>query len=292
MKKTTSATLALVASLILFQMVPAVALAEEDETGWSDVAEFSWVQTAGNSETATFGLKNTLTRTWEKSKFKLSAGGIRAESTAETVRAFGDPDAPDFDVDSVTTTTAENYYLKGRYDRKITDRFFWYAGAGWDRNRPAGIDNRYMAKGGVGNIWFDREDMKFQTDYALTYTDQEDVFEQPDVDNKFVGLLFSWEYLNKIGENTTYENLLGIDANLEETSDYRIDMINSVAVAINAHLALKLSLQWLYDNEPAFKSIDLFDIDPNLPGAILIGQAPYELDSLDTLFTASLVVNF
>jgi putative salt-induced outer membrane protein YdiY len=283
MKRTTYATLILIASLILFQMIPAAALAEEEQSAWSDVAELSWVQTAGNSETSTFGFKNTLTRSWEASKFTLDAGGIRAESTTTTYTATGNP--PVFSPIEVTETTAESYHLNGRYDRNITDRFFWYTGAGWDRNRPAGIDNRYMAQGGVGNIWFDSDDMKFRTDYALTYTDQEDVFEQDDIDGSFLGARFSWGYLNKLTESTTYENILVVDANLEETSDYRADMINSVAVAINSHLALKVSLQLLYDNEPAFINVDLL---PDPPG----GTVPLELDSLDSLFTASLVVNF
>ena len=49
--------------------------------------------------------------------------------------------------------TAENYYLRGRYDRNITERFFWYGGVGWDRNEFAGIKNRMTVFGGVGNLW-------------------------------------------------------------------------------------------------------------------------------------------
>jgi putative salt-induced outer membrane protein YdiY len=282
MTRASRATLALIAFIVVLQLIPIGARAEEKMTGWSDVAEFSWVQTAGNSESSTFGLKNKLTRTWESSKFTFKAGGIRAESTTKSYTASGDP--VEFEVTEETKTTAENYYLNVRYDHKITDRFFWYAGAGWDRNRPAGIDNRYIAQGGVGNIWHDRDDLKFRTDYAATYTDQEDVFEQPGADTSFLGARFSWEYLNKFGNDTTYENVLVLDANLEESSDYRADMINSLAVAINAHLALKVSLQWLYDNEPAFIEVPRLDPPPDTEAL--------ELDSLDSLFTASLVVNF
>ena len=74
------------------------------------------------------------------------------------------------EVDS-TSTSAESYYFEGRYDRDITDRFFWFAGAGWDQNRPAGIDQRYTAFSGVGNTWRDDDDVEFRTDYGLSYTD-------------------------------------------------------------------------------------------------------------------------
>jgi putative salt-induced outer membrane protein YdiY len=283
MNRTMHTMFALIALLIVFQLTAGTARAEEEDRAWSDVAEFSWVQTAGNSETSTFGFKNTLARSWEKSSFTFKAGGIRAEATTKTYTASG-VDPVVFEITEATTTSAENYYLNGRYDRKITDRFFWYSGAGWDRNIPAGISNRYMAIAGVGNIWFDGDDMKFRTDYALTYTDQEDEAEQAGVDYSFLGARFSWEYLNKFSENTTYENLLVLDFNLEETSDYRADMINSVAVAMNSHLALKVSLQWLYDNRPSFINVVRLDPPPD--------TAAFELDSLDTQFIASLVVNF
>jgi hypothetical protein len=69
-------------------------------------------------------------------------------------------------------------------------------------------------------------------------------------------------------------------------------MVNSVAVTMSDRLALKISLQWLYDNEPSFEAVPLFDMDPSIPGAVLLGQVPRQLDNLDTIFTTSLVINF
>jgi putative salt-induced outer membrane protein YdiY len=253
---------------------------------WTDAAEFSFVATAGNSETSTFGFKNTLARAWEKSSFELKAGGVRGESTTK-VRAVH-PVIPVIEETATTELTAENYFLNGRYDRKITDRFFWYAGAGWDRNRFAGIQNRYSGVGGVGNIWKDEDRVKFRTDYALSYTKQENVVEVAGADDSFLGVRVSSKFLHKLGAVTTYGNDLVMDENLDETSDFRADMTNWVTVSMSARLALKVSLQWLYDNEPSFESID----DPgNLlppPGV----KANAQLDDLDTVFTASLVANF
>jgi hypothetical protein len=66
-------------------------------------------------------------------------------------------------------------------------------------------------------------------------------------------------------------------------------MVNSVAVAMNRRLALKVSLQWLYDNQPSLQLVDLFN--PPFPPGTPAGRAQVELDELDTIFTASLVVN-
>jgi putative salt-induced outer membrane protein YdiY len=246
--------------------------------------------TTGNSETSTLGIKNILSRAWERSGFTLTAGGTRAESTTTSRFAVGTPGSFSVTETEATQKTAENYYLNGKYDRKITETFFWFAGLGWDRNRFAGIENRYIAEAGVGNIWINEERIKFRTEYGVTFTDQEDVVEIAGDSDNWLGARFAWDYLHKFGANTTYQNLLVLDANLDDTDDWRADMINSVSVAMSEKLALKVSLQWLFDNQPSFSGAPLFDAPP--PGGTLVGTVPVELDELDTIFTASLVVNF
>ena len=81
-----------------------------------------------------------------------------------------------------------------------------------------------------------------------------------------------------------YEVITILDGNLDETDDYRADMVNALAVTMSQRLALKLSLQWLYDNEPSFDIIPFSDF-----GGV---DQPFQLDELDQIFTASLVVNF
>jgi hypothetical protein len=269
--------------------------AEEEKLGWADTAEFSFVATGGNSETTTLGLKNALTRTWEKALFTLNAGAIRAESeVAQGGVAEGDPDNPGNN-ERITESedTAGSYFVNGRYDREITERFFWNAGAGWERNKPTGIENRYTALAGVGNLWVDSERVTYRTTYAATYTDQEDVVEDPGKEDSFAGLRFTSEWRQQIGERTTYTNLLILDENLDETDDLRADWTNSVAVAINARLALKASLQILYDNLPSLEELDELVRDPATGEFVGTGNTiKAELDRVDTFFTTSLVVNF
>jgi putative salt-induced outer membrane protein YdiY len=274
-----------VGMMVLLAAAP-VAAADETDTGWSDVAEFSLVMTSGNSETETLGFKNTLTRSWENAAFVLNAGAIRAENTT-VVAAIGTPSS--FRLVEETTRTAESYYLNGRYNRDVTSRFFWYAGAGWERNRFAGIENRRIVEGGVGNLWIDQEDLKFSTGYGLTFTDQEDVVIIEGVDETFLGFRFSWDYLNKFGQNTTYTNTLVVDGNADETSDFRANNINALAVAMSERMALKVSLQLLYDNQPSFAEYALLDGSP-LASTGKTGRQ--QLDELDTILTVSLVVNF
>src|SRR5262249_6009720 len=92
---------------------------------WSDSAELGYVATSGNAETSTFGLKNSLVREHDKSRFEVKLGGIRVVTTDKNIFAVGT--ATDFEsIDGNPKTTAESYYLNGRYDRKITQRFYWF----------------------------------------------------------------------------------------------------------------------------------------------------------------------
>lgn len=284
------------AAALMLTCVPAASLADE-APGWADTAELSYVVTAGNAESNALGFKNNLVRSWDSSSFTLKAGGIRVETTttARTATVVDVNNPPfQFIIDSTDDTqlTAENYFLNGRYDKKITERFFWYTGAGWDRNEFAGIRNRYAGAGGVGNIWYDVENLKFRTDYALTYTRQDDLIEVLGADESYVGARVSWGYLNKFGQAAEYINDLALDANLEDGDDWRAEMVNSVAGTLTNKLALKVSLQWLYDNEPSFTAVLAEALDSMGQPVAAPPSVPIQLDELDTIFTTSLVVKF
>ena len=277
---------------ILAMLALPVQAAAEPATSWSDKAELSYVATDGNAEASTIGFKNELIRKWEKSVFALKTGGIRVETTKFTRFAVG-PDDMNFTITEQTDQeiTAENYYLNGRYGRTINEHYYWHVGAGWERNEPSGTRNRYSGVAGVGNIWIRRDDLTFRTDYGLTFTKQEDIVELPGINDTFAGLRITSKYEKKFGETTTFLNDTILDENFDETSDLRVDMTNSVSVTMNSRLALKVSLQWLFDNEPAFEQVGLF-IPPNVFPGTPDELVPRELDNLDTIFTTSLVINF
>jgi putative salt-induced outer membrane protein len=294
----------LAAPIVLFALLPAAAAAqdkpaEEKKLGWKDTAELGYVVTSGNSDSSTLGLKNTLVYDWAEARFETKLGAVRVESA--TAATFGVPDGTDFKLgENDRELTAESYFLNGRYDRKITDKFFWFTGAGWDRNTFAGVQNRYTAFGGVGNIWFDTDTVKWRTDYAATFTKEEDVIEPEDFDDTFFGVRLSSTFLYKWSESGSYGNDTIVDENLDDTDDLRVNMTNWVAVNMTTHLALKVSLQWMYDHQPAQLAVDAFSDDPEDGGVpvdvngdgITPDQVAVDADTLDTIFTTALVIKY
>ena len=109
----------------------------------------------------------------------------------------------------------------------------------------------------------------------------------------------SSNFLYKWSEAGSYGNDTIVDDNLEDTSDLRVNMTNWVAVNMSTHLALKVSLQWLYDHQPALVNANLFTADPDDGGvpvdANLDGvqdQVAVEADTLDSIFTTALVIKY
>jgi putative salt-induced outer membrane protein YdiY len=260
----------------------------DKKLGWSDVAELSLVAARGNAESDTVGFKNTLTRTWETATFKLMAGGLRSETGTITRFAVGSPDAFRVIESTDSELSAENFLLRGRYDRELSERWFWFAGAGWEKNEFAGIESRYSVVAGAGTVWFDTETARFKTDYGATFTQQNDVAEDPSINDSFLGVRLSYDYWRQLTKSAEYGSVLVVDENLDETDDLRADFTNWLGVSISERLALKVTYQMLFDHQPALRAVPLRSLDGVDAGTTVLA----ELDDLDSLLTVALVVNF
>ena len=281
------ATIALV-FLSVFALSSSLAAQDEREPGWYDTAELSFLMTGGNSEADTFSFKNTLERLWDGARFKLTASALRAEST--TTDRFAQRIGGSIVVTELSESelTAENYAVRSRYDRDLGERLFWYVGLDWERNEFAGFDSRTIGLVGAGHRWWSTDDSVFVTDYAVTYTTQDDLVELPGGDDSFLGARFSYEYKRALTQTTTYGSDLILDLNVDETDDWRGDMSHWLAVEMTQKLALKVNLRLLYDNMPSLAAVPV--VDENfvlLPENVLV-----ELDELDTALSIALVVSF
>jgi putative salt-induced outer membrane protein YdiY len=275
--------------LLLLQLVSlpkAFGQEEEKKLGWADQAELAFVLAAGNSETSTLGFRNVLSRIWEDAEFHFELAGLRTETATITRTPVG-LSADDFVIEEskVSALTAENYLARAKYDRNLSPRLYAYGSGGWDRDEFAGVRNRYYGAGGVGNIWYDRENLRWRTDYGLSVTHEEPTVGSGDT---FAGIRLSSDFLRQLTGNTSVENLTIANENLEDGDDLRIDSLTALAVSMVEHLAIKLSLRLLYDNVPSFTEVPL-----QLPGgAVTAILVPVQADKLDTRFALAVVVDF
>jgi hypothetical protein len=295
---------------------------EPPKLGWSNSTDLSLVLTAGNSAAQTWGFSDKLRHEWKDARFEFEANVVRSDTSDD--RFFLVAPGIEFPVGGAPANPATslvkpdptldvaNYLLRGGYERNITPRFFWNTGASWDRNDDAGILNRYIVHAGVGNKWVDHERRRFATTYGISYTDREEEDPDPEKDRRFAGARLGWDYMEKINAGTTFDHKFATNINLSDPNDYSIDTTSALTVSVVSHVSLKVSLQWLYEHEPALETdLDVVAyvevVNPDgIPGSgderfrtlpsgeskLVIGTADARKDRLDTVFRTALVIKF
>jgi putative salt-induced outer membrane protein YdiY len=258
-----------------------------DEPGLYANADLSYVLTSGNSSSSSLGFKGDLTRRWEKHSLGFATGGIRASSSSADSRyAVGTPD--DFEVRVPDPeATAASYYARGRYDYKLSDRLFYTAGVGWERNRFSGIDSRWVTDTGMGYILLNNARTSLRGMAGVTWTSEGYTVEDGR-DGSFLGARLGWDFRHQVFETTTFTHTLLADENLEEGDDLRVDAQFGVQVAMTKGLGLKVNWRLLWDNQPALSEVPLLGAGGAPTGLTVV--APHK--ELDQGFSVSLVYSF
>lgn len=255
----------------------AAAAAEAPARPWTDAAEVGVILTSGNSQSTNFAAANKYAYTWENAEFVSNAAALRAESRPKPKNTDGVVTEP------AKETTAESYLLDGKYRRTVRDGFFWYALASWNRNRFQGIDSRLSGGGGVGYRLFERERSKLAGEVGFDYT-KEDPLEGDS--RNFAGARAFVGYERKIGGSSKFGQEVEVLENLKDTEDLRAKSVSALTASLTSKLALKLSYTILYDKQPAEETLP--DENPTNGDTPI----PREFDKVDTILTATLVVNF
>jgi hypothetical protein len=294
----------------------------EKKLGWSNSTDFSLVFTEGNSAARTLGLSDQLRYVWPDARFSFDATAVFSytsddryfllEPGLEFPVGGRPPNSSTTLIKPEPTADVSTSLISGRYDKNITPRFFWNAGASRDHNRDAGILRRYIVFAGVGNTWVDSGRRRFATTYSLSYTDRKEEKPDPEKEPRFAGGRLGWVFMEQFGTSTKFDSDFTSNVDLTDTADFSISTTNALSVSMNSHLSLKLSLQWLFENQPALETdldvitfVELVNPD-GVPSSgdeyfrtlesggtkIVLGAADARKDKLDTIFRTALVIAF
>ena len=254
--------------------------AEEEKPTWTDQAELSLVATAGNSETETFSLKNTLAGTWEKSSFTFTVEALRAETTE---RFLTNPDGTVTEIE-VTSLTAEKYGAGAAYKYQLRGTLDGYVDTGWQRNRLTGIDARYDVGLGVSYAFIETDPRGLVGEIGITWIDEEriDGFSEDFLSGRgFLG------YRQAFGADSAFEGSLEVLQNFDDSDDLRALGKLSVSTKMTTRLALKVS----YESEWRDRPVTLL-VEPDAGAPPGTPAARFEFDDLDTTFSIALVIDF
>lgn len=278
---------------VLPLLLPGILLgANAPERPWTNVTTLSYVATSGNAIGQTFGLGDDFTRKWQLSTLTLKLGAIRAESTLVHRFAVSETlEQAKVQELRTTTTTAESYFLSGRYDYRLKDkdRWYWYGASAWERNRPAGLQNRYTATAGVGRIWLDSDRTKWRTDAGFGATKEDPVVLPANFRSTYGTFIFTSALKHRFNGSVDYSADFSAVDNLRDTSDWMGVLKQGLTVAMTKRMALKVGLDLNYRNRPNLIAVDVWTpADP----AVLLGKVIVAAKKLDTVTTTSLVITF
>ena len=154
------------------------------------------------------------------------------------------------------------------------------------------------------------DDLQFNTSYGLSFTRREEENPDPEKDDAFPGIRLHWDYENDWGKHTRFTQDLTANINILDAGDWSANTASSIAVSMSSRLAIRLSLTWLYNNEPALEDVDLVAflerVDPprrvvgdeffvtveDSDFKVELGEERVRKERLDTMFSTTIVINF
>jgi hypothetical protein len=263
--------------------------------GWYSTTDLIFALQRGNSDSLNVGVNANVTRQWLRTAWRNQGSFVRNDVNEPGRLAIGTNANNAVLEKGESVTKSEKIFFNSNLERRITERFFWNAGGSFERDVFAGLESRYLGQLGIGYMWLKPDNSsRFQLGVAGTYTSQEEVIDDPETENQFAGIRATADGEARFGDRKehAYTSTLVLDENLQQTEDLRANWQNALSMSLNRKLALKVSLQFAYDNLPQLVEFPLFT---RLPNGSLVEtqiQIPGEADKLDTTLSVSLVINF
>ena len=266
------------------------AAAVPDGPRWTGSAAANLSLSAGNSGSANLGLDAEAGGGIGRFRLSIEGGAFRAGVSDGDRVAVGEPD--DFVVRraSTSSTSANRARFRVRLAEADERRIGGFAAAGWERDLPAGVRGRYDLTAGVGRTLGGGAAGGFpEVDLAagLSLVRQRDLVS--DEDTAADTLAFR---LDARSAGSLHALDLTLDTatvwNLRERGDLRFDATGAAEVPISGRLALRTSLQTLFDARPALERLPLAPA----AGAEPAGEVSARRARLDSIFLASLAVRW
>lgn len=208
-----------------------------EEKKWKDEAEFSFVNTSGNTDITTLAGTNLLSYQFtEKSKGFWKIGALYGKQSGET--------------------TAERYYTDLRFDHLISDRLYSYGLGGWLRDPFAGFEDRYYVGPGVGYKFLIGPKHFLVGEAGLSYASEDytDGTDEAFIEGRAFG---KYEYA--FIEKSKFSQSLEFLYDFEDSDNYKVNSETALISALNNHLSLKVSYNVNYNNRPRPSTLDKTD---------------------------------
>jgi putative salt-induced outer membrane protein YdiY len=195
---------------------------------WKDSGEFSLVTTNGNSKGTTTSAKDTFNYNWnDVTGLELVAGGLGSSSGH--------------------TVTAENYNGSEKVTWKLVGKNYVFERFGWDKDRFAGIRNRYDSSAGLGRLLLDLPNDKLNGELGGGYINEQHTDQ---THNDFGSGRAYAKYSHALSATSSFTQDGEYIHNFNNPKGYRFNTETALIAALSTHLSLKTSFDWKRNGQP------------------------------------------
>ena len=224
-----------IAAIAALLILPSLTIAQEAPKKWKDAAELSYVKTSGNSKTSTLSAKNLFNYDWGKTALEVVAGGLGTRSG--------------------NTVTAEQYNASEKVSFKLTGKNYAFQKTAWDKNRFAGIKDRYDFGVGVGRHLLNTGNDNLFAEIGGGYIVEDRLGSSNETFGTYRGY---GKYIRTLSATANASQDFEYLGNMQDSTGYRMNAETALVASISTHFTLKTSYTWKYSNNPGagFKKAD------------------------------------
>jgi putative salt-induced outer membrane protein YdiY len=147
-----------------------------------------------------------------------------------------------------TTTSVDNWYALGKYDRFWTEKWYGYASVRADHDRIADLFLRITPGIGVGYQWVESPDFNFNTEAGVNYIYEN--YDPGDTDNR-IALRFAYHVDKKLNDKVTLFHDLEYLPAVDDPGDYLLNTDAGVRATLTKSFFTEFKVEWKRDSTPA-----------------------------------------
>jgi putative salt-induced outer membrane protein YdiY len=151
-------------------------------------------------------------------------------------------------VGGVQTTSADNWFAQGKYDRFFNEKWYGYGLVRVDHDRLAALNYRVAPGVGVGYQWVESADFNFSTEAGVSYV-YEDYINDGSDDRVALRLAYHVDK-NLSDKVSVFHNLEWLPA-FNDPSDYNLNADVGIRSKLSKSWFTELKVQWQRDSTPA-----------------------------------------
>jgi putative salt-induced outer membrane protein YdiY len=191
--------------------------------------------TRGNTESSTANINADATRRGERDRIYLAAGYLFANQRDNNT--------------GQNSTSADTWFLKGKYDYFFTQRFFGYANMKYEKDRIANLDMRLSPGAGAGYQWVENARVNFFTEAGLTYV--REVYTNPDETRSYVAARGAYHLNFVVNDHVKGFHNFEVIPNIEDVQAVLVYTDVGLRAAMTERLFLEGKAQLAFNSQPA-----------------------------------------